>query len=434
MIATASATRHPSSPAAHSLGARHGTGLGHGDVPRHNAGPGRRYRGPGRTAATRRRSGGWRRSPWTPGSRQVIGVRRAVGTTWIWPWARGMVKCIMNGLGVAGLHVHGGGDEPGGALGPQGVEWGAALDVGHRGVAGQVHGQDPHVLAVHGAQPGCGPAMNCDWPGGVWLASVTVRVPLVRGRRDHCSGETVDTDRYWSSLLPPRLITAVMSESGASLPATPPCHPGLPRPTAPTTTPSGGGPGWPPSWRRPATRRSSDSFCKASSTAWPAPPGAPRGSLGSSCIGDWWARREPLVLVVRQASAPRCRRPRWCRRPRVTGPVTSRNWCNASRPRTITPSTCWPVSACHICAARGRSRRTAGVSPRLRQSWPGFSQPQRASRSPVGVTLPAGHGDATVGVTWTAQMWPSGGRRAPPPRGSLPDPARISALLAMTSR
>src|SRR5271165_7009345 len=62
--------------------------------------------------------------------------------------------------------------------------------------------------------------MNCDSPGGVWLAMSTVTVASVHPPWGTRSTDA-DTDRYWSSLLPPRLMTAVMTESAVRRPDTP---------------------------------------------------------------------------------------------------------------------------------------------------------------------------------------------------------------------
>ena len=62
--------------------------------------------------------------------------------------------------------------------------------------------------------------MKGDWPGGVRLANVMVRLPsvcdpLVVSRRETFS------ERYWSSLFPPRLMMSAISEDGWSWPETP---------------------------------------------------------------------------------------------------------------------------------------------------------------------------------------------------------------------
>src|SRR5580693_783260 len=62
--------------------------------------------------------------------------------------------------------------------------------------------------------------MYCTWPGGVWLARVTVSVAAVFPL-SLVSWRLLLTDRYWSSLFPPRLMTSETRESGVRSPDTP---------------------------------------------------------------------------------------------------------------------------------------------------------------------------------------------------------------------
>ena len=64
--------------------------------------------------------------------------------------------------------------------------------------------------------------MNWDWPGGVWFWRSIVRVPRVRLPSVRRS-RSASTERYWSSLFAPRLITAAITEFDDSFPATPDC-------------------------------------------------------------------------------------------------------------------------------------------------------------------------------------------------------------------
>src|ERR1039458_9954677 len=65
--------------------------------------------------------------------------------------------------------------------------------------------------------------MNWDWPGGVWFWRSTVSEPRVAPEPGpEVRLRSAWTERYWSSLLPPRLMSATMAELLESWPPTPP--------------------------------------------------------------------------------------------------------------------------------------------------------------------------------------------------------------------
>src|SRR5579863_859177 len=208
--------------------------------------------------------------------------------------------------------------------------------------------------------------MNWDWPGGVWFWRVTVSDPWVASGAGPGPGvirRSASTDRYWSSLLPPRLSTATWAESDESWPPTPPACQALS---------AEGSADQSRRWRPEVAEvmasarffRSSDSLLRAFREAVAM---APRRSTRTFEVSVserpayWsWVRYWTTLAASREVPSGR-----------TTGPVTWRNWRRVSTSTARTPSTCWPVTDCHIRAARGPLTSNWGVRPRLRQSTPG---------------------------------------------------------------
>ena len=105
-----------------------------------------RYRSPGHGERAPRRS--WS----SPGNARSRASGGPMGSTLSCPDVWGRVKRTTTCCAWPGLDVHRRGDDPGGALGAQRVQGRIAVDPGDRGVPGEVDGQDPQVLAVHGPE------------------------------------------------------------------------------------------------------------------------------------------------------------------------------------------------------------------------------------------------------------------------------------------
>src|SRR5450755_3982137 len=186
--------------------------------------------------------------------------------------------------------------------------------------------------------------MNCDWPAGVVLVIVVVRVTAVFVPVGAVVTATC-TGRYWSSLFPPRLMTDTSSERGVRLPLTP------------FTTHAAWSTGsldhtmrW-----RPATAEDTADARARMSRLWPcswrrmALVSEPRASwrevppVALSVRPSYWSWRRNGSTVSAVTVCP----PAW------TGPVASRSWRRPATSMEITPSTGWPVSVVHMVAANG---------------------------------------------------------------------------------
>ncbi len=114
------------------------------------------------------------------------------------------------------------------------------------------------------------------------------------------------------------------------------------------------------------------------------------------------------------------------------GPVTSSSCRRPATSNEITPFTGWPVSLVHMAAASGAFTSNCGVHPRLRMSNVGLSHPQFRSKSPVALTAPTGSVRSPEGPISPTCTDPADVVATPTSR-KVPDPARISALLAAST-